>query len=389
MPRLDPDAVAGVSTIPLADGSSQTVRIEGAGRFNATVDRALWTGLDRGWAATAQPIALSQDLVAVRIQGRKPNGRTVSDRTLWYSLARGRQVNPREFLTDELLAQVRFHSALATSGRDGKAGRLLRDDGRLGTRSLGFTAKGDLAWAVLRDGKTFGLRMSAADGLTALGRKALRATRKPSDPSQPVPATDCSVDRCIALTFDDGPTRHTPALLDVLARQGAKATFFVTGAQIAGDEAVLARIVADGHQLGNHGQTHRSLVGMTDAQVREEVLSVERRIQPYLGEQSRVFRPPYGEYDGQVRAVLAALGYSIMMWSVDPRDYAADDAEDLADLILEQADRDDIVLAHDTSEVTVEAMERVVVELTADGFRLVTLDELLGGSLPGEVHSRG
>jgi len=133
----------------------------------------------------------------------------------------------------------------------------------------------------------------------------------------------------IAITFDDGPSYNTDAVLDVLRDEGVKATFFIQGANGQGSindpaqQAKLRRILSEGHQIGSHTWSHPDLTGLSDDQIRREMTDVSDRIREILGFQLNTMRPPYGSWDERVRRILHdEMGYSIINWSLDTNDWA-------------------------------------------------------------------
>ena len=125
----------------------------------------------------------------------------------------------------------------------------------------------------------------------------------------------------LALTFDDGPSEWTPLILDLLAEYHARATFFVLGAGIAGRERTLKRALGEGHELGLHGWSHRSLTRLSDAEIREEMLETQKAIEHTTGVAARVWRPPYFKVNERVRRALAASDLVEAGCSIAPEDY--------------------------------------------------------------------
>jgi len=125
----------------------------------------------------------------------------------------------------------------------------------------------------------------------------------------------------LALTFDDGPSEWTPLILDLLAEHHARATFFVLGAGIAGRERTLKRALGEGHELGLHGWSHRSLTRLSDAEIREEMLETQKAIEHTTGVAARVWRPPYFKVNERVRRALAASDLVEAGCSIAPEDY--------------------------------------------------------------------
>jgi peptidoglycan-N-acetylglucosamine deacetylase len=190
----------------------------------------------------------------------------------------------------------------------------------------------------------------------------------------------------IALTFDDGPGAVTPALLEVLAAHGARATFNVLGGRIAGREALLRRVTAEGHEVGAHGWEH------DDHRVRplrhaRGVAATARAVADACGARPRIFRPPFGWTNRRSRLAVALHGLTTILWDVDPRDHEEPGAEAIAARTLAVLRPGSIVLLHDDrAELlpSAEAVDAVLRALPRRGLRAVTVSELLclSGSPP-------
>jgi len=179
---------------------------------------------------------------------------------------------------------------------------------------------------------------------------------------------------CIAITFDDGPRRETTgALLDGLARRGVHATFFLVGTRIAGQEDLILRMAAEGHQVGIHSQNHKVLADLGRKDLEVEVTTVERTLSALLGEQTFMLRPPYG-LTGEV--LLRWADNPIILWSVDPEDWSDRDTKRQVAQVVEQAEDGDIILLHDIYWASVDTALQAVDALMAKGFRFVTVEEL-------------
>jgi peptidoglycan/xylan/chitin deacetylase (PgdA/CDA1 family) len=185
--------------------------------------------------------------------------------------------------------------------------------------------------------------------------------------------------RRIALTFDDGPGRLTEAVLDVMAAQGARATFFVLGSRLAGRERVVARTIAEGHEVGSHGWDHTPLAGRAGTALRD-LARGRVAIRRAGGAWPRVFRAPYGAVSPGVVAAARAAGMATVGWDLDPQDYETPGADAIAERVLAGARAGSIVLLHDDRralEPTVTAAARIVPALQARGLELVTVSELM------------
>ena len=183
----------------------------------------------------------------------------------------------------------------------------------------------------------------------------------------------------IAMTFDDGPhPKNTPRLLDMLRRGNIKATFYVIGTNVKRYPNITRRIVAEGHEIGNHTWTHPNLTKLSDSQVRSQMISTRDQIVQVTGVMPRTVRPPYGALLTRQREMLFnEFGYPTIMWSVDPRDWQRPGVSVVRDRILSETRIGSIVLAHDLHGPTVDAMPQTLDGLLAKGFKFVTVSQLL------------
>jgi peptidoglycan/xylan/chitin deacetylase (PgdA/CDA1 family) len=139
--------------------------------------------------------------------------------------------------------------------------------------------------------------------------------------------------KAVALTFDDGPHPDTtPRLLDRLAEGGATATFFVVGERASAYPRLVRRIVEEGHALGVHGLRHRTMVLQSAREIERDLTEARRRIEDAAGAPltARLLRPPYGFKTWALARTADHLGWSLVGWSLDPRDYDPASAEELA-----------------------------------------------------------
>lgn len=131
----------------------------------------------------------------------------------------------------------------------------------------------------------------------------------------------CPHDHQWALTFDDGPSNYTSQLLDILDKYGIKATFCMMGAHVEKYPEIVKRAYESGHQIASHTYSHPHLMSLTNEQIINEVRATEEAIMNVIGIKPRYLRPPFGEADDRVKALLKAMGYKVLLWNVDPTDY--------------------------------------------------------------------
>lgn len=190
----------------------------------------------------------------------------------------------------------------------------------------------------------------------------------------PVDASATVEKPLIALTFDDGPMPPvTPALLDGLAERGVKATFFLIGSQIVGNEELVRRIEEEGHQVGIHTYDHVSLTGLNRTDFDAQVEKTENVLEHILGHDDFLLRPPYGLLD---EGVLAMAEHPIILWSVDPEDWKDKDTARVTRHIIANAQDGAIVLLHDIYEQSADAALQVVDSLLEKGYLFVTVEQL-------------
>jgi peptidoglycan/xylan/chitin deacetylase (PgdA/CDA1 family) len=174
----------------------------------------------------------------------------------------------------------------------------------------------------------------------------------------------------VFLTFDDGPhAQHTGAVLDTLRSQGVSATFFVTGRRVRAHPELVERAKAEGHCIANHSFSHPHLTTLPLDVVRREILTTHELIEPYL-DGLRLFRPPYGETNEAVDAVLAELGYRSVLWDVDTEDWKPSYPPGCwVEQGLEQMDAAGpaVVLAHDIHRTTADHLCRFIDRIRALG----------------------
>lgn len=181
--------------------------------------------------------------------------------------------------------------------------------------------------------------------------------------------------RSLYLTFDDGPhPEYTPPLLDLLARHGAKASFFLIGKQIDANRALTRRIVEEGHTLGNHSFTHPLFDQLSLAEQLEEIDRTETLLGEIDGRPSHSFRPPRGVMPPRMLANFLRHGRRATYWSYDSLDYSRQPAPALVDIVrAHPVVPGDILLMHDDSAISAEMLDVLIPEWQADGYALEAL----------------
>jgi peptidoglycan/xylan/chitin deacetylase (PgdA/CDA1 family) len=214
-----------------------------------------------------------------------------------------------------------------------------------------------------------------ADDAAAAARKAAEAAQNRAGQSLPSSGkTDCAKVKCIALTFDDGPGPGTATILDTLKQYNAHATFMVVGSRVAPNASLLKREVAEGHDIGNHTWDHADLTNLSAAQVASEIDSTAQVVANVVGKRPYFVRPPYGSYN---KTVEAEINLPLILWNVDPNDWKDRNADIVHQRIMAAAKPGAILLSHDIYTTTAAAYQRIIPELTQQGYTLVTVSDLL------------
>ena len=186
----------------------------------------------------------------------------------------------------------------------------------------------------------------------------------------------------IALTFDDGPHPiYTAQILDILSQYHIHATFFVIGENVELCPEMLQRTVNEGHEIGNHTQTH-PLKSLSREQMERELSDCEATIGEWIDCRPHLFRPPGGILSGTLTALAEDYRYRVILWSVDTRDWAHTPVAQITKTVLDEVGAGDIILMHDgikSNSPTPEALRILIPELLARGYRFVTVSELLEG----------
>lgn len=192
-----------------------------------------------------------------------------------------------------------------------------------------------------------------------------------------------------ALTFDDGPSRNTGALLDLLHSYGIKATFFLLGQNVRVNPGMVRRMAEEGHEIGNHSWSHANLRHSSSDKIHDELVNTDTLLRS-LGVTPLYMRPPYGAFDERTVNLANELGIDIMLWSLDsndwrglPSDYAK--LRSTRGTVYDDGALRGVFLFHDTHKSTVEDLPRIIANLQAGGCdRFVTVSEYLEGIIDAE-----
>ena len=202
-------------------------------------------------------------------------------------------------------------------------------------------------------------------------------------------AVDCREAKCVALTFDAGPSEHSARLLDILEEERVPATFFLLGKRHIDTYPELVRRMADeGHEVASHTWTHRILTELEPDEIREELERTNDAVERLTGRRPTLMRPPQGRTNDTVHDISRELGLSEVLWSVTAKDYTTTDPDLITRRVLAQSSRDGIILLHDLYDGTVPAVPGIIDALKKRGYVFVTVPQLLapGKAEPGAVY---
>jgi peptidoglycan/xylan/chitin deacetylase (PgdA/CDA1 family) len=197
----------------------------------------------------------------------------------------------------------------------------------------------------------------------------------------------CAVVRCVALTFDDGPGPYTDRLLQILKDNDAKATFFLIGNKVAANPAGAKRIADAGMEIGNHTWEHPNMTTIPPEDIASQFSRTNDAIAGATGRTPTLYRPAGGLSNDAVRQAAGRLGLAEILWDVIPFDWANDsNTAATRYLLMTQIKPGSVVLFHDTYSSTVDLVYQFIPVLKANGYRLVTVSELLGARAPGSSY---
>ena len=188
----------------------------------------------------------------------------------------------------------------------------------------------------------------------------------------------------VALTFDDGPSEDTERVLDVLDEYGLRATFFMTGRHVESLPQTARRVVAEGHEVGNHSYSHPIFLYRTPRETRQQLERAQTVITKATGIRPKLARPPCGVRTPAYFRVAEKLGLRTVQWDVAGFDWKTRSAKQIAHQVLQRVVPGSIILLHDGDSEgkqdrreTVVALPLIIEGLRARGLKVVPLTEML------------
>lgn len=179
--------------------------------------------------------------------------------------------------------------------------------------------------------------------------------------------------KVVALTFDDGPSKYTNEILEILKENDAYATFFVIGNKVEIYKETMQKMVSYGNEIGNHSYNHKWLTKLTEEDLKEQINKTQEIIQSNTGFTPSLIRPTYGSISEKLRK---QLPLDIVMWTVDTSDWKYKSVDRIVKEATTNIKDLDIILMHDTHKRTVDALKKIIPALHQQGFEFVTVSEL-------------
>jgi len=177
----------------------------------------------------------------------------------------------------------------------------------------------------------------------------------------------------IAFTFDDGPSKYTSELIDTLELNNSSATFFMLGNRMKYNTDIVKKVYNSNSEIGTHTYSHKRLTSLSNDEIYNEINSSEIIFNDITGDHLKYLRPPYGSYNDHIKG----LGYNIILWNIDPKDWLTRDSKKIYNSVLNNACDGCIVLMHDIYPETIEAVKMLIPTLNEMNYEVVSISNLI------------
>lgn len=177
----------------------------------------------------------------------------------------------------------------------------------------------------------------------------------------------------VALTFDDGPSKYTNEILDILKDNGICATFFVLGNKVPYGQENLLKMLENGNEIGNHTYNHKWLAHLDEIEIKNQISKTQEVIFEYTRYLPKVFRPSYGDIPKEMRK---EINLEVTLWNVDTLDWKLKNKKQIIKRATRNTKDGDIILMHDTYKRTKDSLPKIINTLKKKGFQFVTISEL-------------
>lgn len=186
--------------------------------------------------------------------------------------------------------------------------------------------------------------------------------------------------KILALSFDISWGNKTPMpVLEILKENQIKCTFFLSGPWVKEYPEIVQKIKEDGHEIGNHGYRHIDLSNLSKTEIKEEIRKTHQIIKAGTGVEAKLIRTPNGDYSNHVIEAIHESGYEAIQWGTDSLDWMNPGVDSIIERVCQQAHPGDIILMHasDTCQQTAEALPVIIKNLQDQGYKMLTVSELL------------
>ncbi|AND42750.1 polysaccharide deacetylase [Cytobacillus oceanisediminis 2691] len=178
--------------------------------------------------------------------------------------------------------------------------------------------------------------------------------------------------KTVVLTFDDGPGRVLPEILDILKKENVPAVFFWQS-RLLYPQRPWKRVIEEGHQIGTHSSKHSNYVNLSPHEQVQDLSSSKTKIESIIGQEVKLFRPPFGQYNEHTIAAAKQLGLSTIMWRISAMDWELkEQPEQIIANVIENLEEGAIILLHELTQ-TVEALPALIAEIRNKGYEFSLL----------------
>ena len=182
----------------------------------------------------------------------------------------------------------------------------------------------------------------------------------------------------IAITFDAAwSAEDTDELLAILKKHNAKATVYAVGDWVDKSPDAVKRFYESGHEIGNHSDSHPSFSNISREEIRQEIVNCNEKIKAVTGEAPKTVRAPSGDYDNKGIEITESLDMKMIQWDVDSLDWKLLSVDEMYNRVTEKVQNGSIILFHNGVENTPEALDKILTKLEKDGYKFVTVSELI------------
>ncbi len=209
---------------------------------------------------------------------------------------------------------------------------------------------------------------------TLLGKSVATATKEKKLPIYSVETTE----KKIAITFDAAWTNQdTDELIKILKKHNAIATFFIVGDWASKFPESVKAFHKAGHTVANHSDTHKAFSKCTREEIRQEIVNCNEKLEGIIEEKITLMRAPSGDYTAESIEVTESLGMKMIQWDNDSLDYTGLSVDEIVNRVLSRAKNGSIVLFHNGVENTAPALDKILTELTKQGYSFVSVNDLI------------